>query len=69
MVYRGQLIVATTNGVYGKSKQAKRKAKFRLLGRRLPAAPVFSLEPWPGHPKQILAASLGRGVYSFKFRH
>ena len=66
LVFRGRLLIATTVGVYGKRKNAK--GDFRLLGKTLPAAPVFSLGRWPGHKKQILAASLGRGVYTFKFK-
>ena len=66
LIYRGRLLVATTVGVYGKRLTAK--GDYRLLGKTLPPAPVFSLAPWPGHERQILAASLGRGVYSFEFR-
>ena len=64
-VRHGQLIVATTNGVY--ASRGKRGGRYALLGRKLPRAPVFSLATVPGKPRQMLAASLGRGVYRYTF--
>jgi hypothetical protein len=40
---------------------------YALLGRNLPAAPVFSMQLVPGHPRQLVIASLGRGVYRYTF--
>lgn len=68
LVHQGRLLVATTSGVYSKPLHARPKKRFAMLGRTLPAAPVFSLELWPGHPNRVLAASLGRGAYSFSFK-
>jgi hypothetical protein len=66
-VVRGrQLIVATTVGVF--ASRGTNGGRYELLGRNLPAAPVFSLAPVPGKKKQLLAASLGRGVYRYRFR-
>ena len=68
-IVRGkQLIVATTNGVY--ASRGKGGHRYALLGRKLPPAPVFSLATVPGKPRELLAASLGRGVYRYRFpRH
>ena len=66
MVRRGQLLVATTVGVF--ASRHKSGGHYALLGRNLPRAPVFQIAKWPGHPRRILAASLGRGVYSYRFR-
>ncbi len=64
-VRNGQLIVATTNGVY--ASKGTNGGRYALLGNNLPPAPVFSLAPVPGHANQLLAASLGRGVYRYTF--
>jgi hypothetical protein len=39
----------------------------RLGGHGLPNVPVFSMQRVPGHHRQILAATLGRGVYRYTF--
>jgi photosystem II stability/assembly factor-like uncharacterized protein len=65
VVRKGQLIVATTNGVY--ASRGTNGGRYALLGKTLPAAPVFSLQVVPGHSRQLLAASLGRGVYRYTF--
>jgi len=65
VVRGGQLLVATTNGVY--ASRGTNGGRYALLGHSLPAAPVFSISPVPGHPNQLLAASLGRGVYRYTF--
>jgi hypothetical protein len=65
LVRKGQLIVATSNGVYA-SKRTN-GGRYALLGKTLPAAPVFSLATIPGHKNQLLASSLGRGVYRYTF--
>lgn len=58
-----KLLVATTVGVFATNR--RHPGKFRLLGKSLPKAPVFQITKFPGHPRQVLAASLGRGVYKF----
>ena len=65
MVRKGQLIVATTVGVY--ISNGKSGGRYAPLGRNLPPAPVFSMQKMPGHPRQLVIASLGRGVYRYTF--
>jgi photosystem II stability/assembly factor-like uncharacterized protein len=65
VVHGRQLVVATSNGVY--ASRGRNGGHYALLGRTLPAAPVFSLARVPGHRRQLLAASLGRGVYRYTF--
>jgi hypothetical protein len=65
LVRRGQLIVATTVGVF--ASRGTDGGHYALLGRNLPPAPVFNMQRWPGHPRELLIASLGRGVYRYKF--
>jgi photosystem II stability/assembly factor-like uncharacterized protein len=66
MMHRGQLIVATTVGVFASA--GTHGGHYALLGHNLPRAPVFSLSAVPGHRNQLLAASLGRGIYRYTFR-
>lgn len=65
VVRKGQLIVATTMGVF--ISPGKSGGHYALLGDDLPAAPVFSMQMVPGHPRQLVVASLGRGVYRYVF--
>jgi photosystem II stability/assembly factor-like uncharacterized protein len=65
VVRKGQLIVATTMGVY--ISGGKSGGHYAPLGRNLPAAPVFSMQRVPGHRRQLVVASLGRGVYRYTF--
>jgi hypothetical protein len=65
VVRHGQLIVATTVGVF--ASRGTSGGHYALLGRNLPPAPVFSMQLVPGHPRQLLVASLGRGVYRYTF--
>jgi len=65
VVRKGQLIVATTMGVF--ISAGKSGGHYALLGRNLPPAPVFSMQKWPGRPRQLVVASLGRGVYRYVF--
>jgi hypothetical protein len=65
VVRRGQLIVATTTGVF--ISNGTSGGHYALLGDNLPPAPVFSMEKVPGHPRQLVVASLGRGVYRYRF--
>jgi photosystem II stability/assembly factor-like uncharacterized protein len=65
-VVRGhRLIVATTVGVF--ISRGKHGRRYSLLGRGLPPAPVFSMQRVPGHPRKLVIASLGRGVYRYTF--
>ncbi len=65
VVRKGQLIVATTNGVY--ASRGTNGGRYALLGENLPPAPVFSIAKVPGNNRQLLVASLGRGVYRYTF--
>lgn len=65
VVRKGQLIVATTNGVY--ASRRVNGGRYALLGKTLPPAPVFSMQLVPGKPRQLVVASLGRGVYRYTF--
>jgi hypothetical protein len=65
VVRKGQLIVATTMGVY--ISGGKSGGRYAPLGHNLPPAPVFSMQKVPGHPRQLVVASLGRGVYRYTF--
>ena len=65
VIRNGQLIVATTVGVF--ASRGTGGGHYALLGRNLPPAPVFSMQLVPGHPRQLLVASLGRGVYRYTF--
>jgi hypothetical protein len=65
-IVRGhQLLVATTVGVFASA--GTDGGHYDLLGNNLPPAPVFSMQLVPGHPKQLLVSSLGRGVYRYTF--
>jgi hypothetical protein len=65
VVRKGQLIVATTVGVF--ISHSTGGGHYGLLGDNLPPAPVFNMERVPGHPRSLLVASLGRGVYRYTF--
>jgi hypothetical protein len=69
LVRNGQLVVATDVGVFlsgGTSGES-----YELLGRGLPAAPVYSLELKPkatdSEPDTLVVATQGRGVYRYVF--
>jgi hypothetical protein len=60
IVFNGSLVVATDLGVYIGDTNGKR---FQILGKGLPAAPVFRLNRSPRSPRELVAASYGRGAY------
>jgi hypothetical protein len=60
IVFNGALVVATDLGVYIGDLNGKR---YRVLGKGLPAAPVFRLNRSPRSPRELVAASYGRGAY------
>jgi photosystem II stability/assembly factor-like uncharacterized protein len=60
IVFNGQLVVATDLGVYLGDVNGKR---YRVLGAGLPAAPVFRINRSPRNPRELVAASYGRGAY------
>jgi hypothetical protein len=66
IIKRGkQLIVGTDIGAFI-SKNTK-GTKWALLGKNLPAAPVYSLQLKPGNPNLLVVATFGRGVYTYRF--
>lgn len=66
LLVRGkQLIAGTTVGVFASRTRAGKE--WGLLGDDLPAAPVFSMQIHPGDPDRLIVATLGRGLYSYRF--
>ncbi len=61
----GQLIIATDIGVFGSSDT--RGTHYAALGSGLPTVPVFHIALKPGDPNTLVAATFGRGVYSYTF--
>jgi hypothetical protein len=66
IVLRGkQLVVGTTvGGFISSSLSGKRWA---TLGKNLPPVPIFHIELKPGDPKTLVAATFGRGAYTYRF--
>ncbi|HUR15301.1 MAG TPA: hypothetical protein VM097_12500 [Mycobacteriales bacterium] len=60
IVFNGGLVVATDLGVYIGDVNGKR---YQVLGKGLPAAPVFRINRSPRNPRELVAASYGRGAY------
>lgn len=66
LVRDGQLLAATPMGVFASRTKAGRE--WGQLGDDLPAATVFSMTLDPADSDRLVIASLGRGVYSYRFR-
>ena len=66
IVKGNQLIVGTALGAF--ASVDKNGGRFGELGTDLPAAPVVSLALDPANPNRLVAASFGRGVYSYTFK-
>jgi hypothetical protein len=65
-ILRGsQLLVGTDVGPF--VSDTTDGATWAVLGGGLPNVPVFHLAPKPGDPDTIVAATYGRGVYTYKF--
>jgi hypothetical protein len=60
IVFNGGLVVATDLGVYIGDTKGKH---YQLLGKGLPAAPVFRINRSPRNPRELVAASYGRGAF------
>jgi len=60
-----QLLVSTDVGVF--VSPTPDGGTFSLLGTGLPGAPIVSLALKPGDPDLVLAATFGRGLYSYRF--
>jgi hypothetical protein len=65
LVRDGQLIVATAVGVY--ASKGTNGGKYAPLGSELPAVAVYQISLKPGDPSTLVAATYGRGVWTYKF--
>jgi hypothetical protein len=69
--HRRQLVVASTIGVFASTRNfsSRRLTKLRygVLGRGLPTVSVFSFTFSPSNPDRLVAATFGRGVWTYRF--
>ncbi|MDQ6748092.1 MAG: hypothetical protein M3010_08330, partial [Candidatus Dormibacteraeota bacterium] len=65
LVHDGHLVVATDLGVFVSTDT--NGGSYGVLGANLPAVPVMTLRMQPGSNDRMIAATFGRGVYSFCF--
>ena len=69
--HRRQLVVADTVGVFasttGVSRTRITPLRYGVLGRGLPHVPAFSLAFSPSDPGLMVAATFGRGVWTYRF--
>jgi photosystem II stability/assembly factor-like uncharacterized protein len=65
VLHKGQLLVSTDIGVF--IAPTADGGTFSLLGTGLPTAPVMSMAVKPGDPDTVLAATFGRGLYTYHF--
>jgi photosystem II stability/assembly factor-like uncharacterized protein len=65
LVRNGQLIVATAIGVFG--SRGTDGGTYSPLGDNLPSVAVYQISLKPGDPNTLVAATYGRGVYTYKF--
>jgi hypothetical protein len=75
-IHNGKLLVATDLGVYIQTSSSlarsavaggRRGPAYAVLGRGLPAAPVFTLRADPGNPNRFLIATYGRSDWTYTF--
>jgi hypothetical protein len=59
-----EVIVATDIGVFVKKASAR---NWSILGKGLPAAPVYTVQVSPRDLNLLVAATFGRGVYVYRF--
>jgi hypothetical protein len=64
MLRDGRALVATDIGVFAQIPGTQR---YELLGKGLPAVRVLTLRPDPADANEIVAATYGRGVYTYRF--
>jgi hypothetical protein len=64
MLHGGRALVATDVGVFAQIPGSQR---FEMLGKGLPAVRVATLRPDPADDNEIVAATYGRGVYTYRF--
>ncbi len=65
VVHKGQLIVGTDLGVFAGNDTSG--CTYAAMNGNLPTAPIASLRLKPGDPDLLVAASYGRGVYTYRF--
>ena len=64
-LHNGHLVVGTDTGVYESCDNAG--GAYAVLGSGLPAAPISTLRFKPGDPDLLVAATYGRGIYTYRF--
>jgi hypothetical protein len=64
-VRNNQLIVGTAIGMFISSD--KRGTAYGLLGRGLPPVAIYSTSFKPGDPDLLVAATFGRGIWTYRF--
>jgi photosystem II stability/assembly factor-like uncharacterized protein len=65
VLHNGHLVVGTDLGVYESCDVVG--GSYSRLGTGLPAVPISTLRFKPGDPDLLVAATYGRGVYSYRF--
>ena len=64
-LHNGHVVVGTDLGVFESCDNAG--GAYSVLGGGLPAAPVSTLRFKPGDPDLLVAATYGRGIYTYRF--
>jgi len=64
-LHNGHLVVGTDLGVFESCDTGG--GAYSVLGGGLPAAPISTLRFKPGDPDLLVAATYGRGVYTYRF--
>jgi photosystem II stability/assembly factor-like uncharacterized protein len=65
VLHNGHLVVGTDVGVFESCDSAG--GSYSRLGTGLPAVPISTLRFKPGDPDLLVAATYGRGVYTYRF--
>jgi hypothetical protein len=65
VIHNGHLVVGTDIGVFESCDSAG--GGYARLGSGLPATPISTLRLKPGDPDLLVAATYGRGVYTYRF--
>ncbi len=65
LLHNGHLVVGTDIGVFESCDRAG--GDYARLGQGLPTVPISTLRLKPGDPDTLIAATNGRGVYTYRF--
>src|SRR4029079_5926788 len=65
-LHNGHVVVGTDTGVYESCDNAG--GAYSVLGSGLPSAPISTLRFKPGDPDLLVAATYGRGIYTYRFQ-